>query len=156
MPRAGIAALSRERKMGGNHGGFRPFHLTAPRSHAIIGTMNTHNRVKPLIHSTELSENLRMEGELEAEKSLLVKGVFSGSMESSSQITIARGASVESCTLKASSLSISGRFSGTAKIGTYVELRDGASVSALMETPAMSVSDTSRFEGQIRMPGIGD
>ena len=97
-----------------------------------------------------------MNGDMETDCSLLIKGSFSGSIKSSSHITIAKGATVESCTIDALSLSIFGRFSGAIRAGTFVELCDKASVSADVETYAMSIADTSRFEGQIRMPGIGD
>lgn len=109
---------------------------------------------RPLLHSVELSEHVKMAGELKTDNSLLIKGSFSGSIKSSSHVTIDRSAAVESCTLAAASLSVSGRFSGSIAADRFVELCDRASVSAAVETKAMSVSEASRFEGRITMPGI--
>lgn len=90
------------------------------------------------------------------DNSLLIKGNYSGSIASSSHITIDKEAIVESCKLSAKSLSISGRFSGEIKAETFVEICDMANVSAVIETPNISIAETSHFEGLIRMPGIGD
>ncbi len=113
-------------------------------------------KVRPLLYSTELSEHVKMEGNLRTEASLLIKGSFSGAIESAAHITIDNGAKVDSCTLNAPSLSVFGRFGGSIKASGFVELGDKASVSAEVETPAMSVSGASRFEGQITMLGIDD
>jgi cytoskeletal protein CcmA (bactofilin family) len=113
-------------------------------------------KVRPLLYSTELSEHVKMEGNLRTEASLLIKGSFSGTIESVAHITIENGAAVDSCTLSARSLSVFGRFSGSIKASGFVELGDKASVSAEVEAPAMSVSSASRFEGHITMLGNGD
>lgn len=118
--------------------------------------MSTKRKKKPLLHSTELSAHIKMEGDLITDNSLLIKGNYSGSIASSSHITIDKEAIVESCRLAAKSLSISGRFSGEIKAETFVEICDMASVSASIETPNISIAETSHFEGRIRMPGIGD
>lgn len=118
--------------------------------------MTSSRAIRPLLHSTELSEHLRMEGTLRTKASLLLKGGFSGVIESTSHVTIERGAVVESCTLSAHTLSVSGRFSGSIAAKTYVELKDKASVSADINAPAMSVSALARFEGHVAMPGIGN
>lgn len=112
--------------------------------------------VRPLIHSTELSEHVKMEGALLTDRSLLIKGSFSGSIKSSSHITIDKGAVAESCMLSAQSIAISGRLSGSIVAVASAEIYDKASVSADIETAIISISDTARFEGQVRMPGIGD
>ena len=111
---------------------------------------------RPLIHSTELSEYVKMDGALSTERSLLLKGCFTGSIKSSSHVTIDRGAVVESCALTARSLSVSGRLSGSVRVEAGAELRDKASVSADIEAGTVSISDTAGFEGQIRMPGFDD
>ena len=118
--------------------------------------MASSRKVRPLLYSTELSEHVKMEGNLKTKSSLLIKGCFSGTIESASHITIERGAIVNSCTLTANSLSVFGRFSGAVYAGSFVELGDKASVSADVKTPAMSVSGAARFEGHITMPGIAD
>ena len=93
---------------------------------------------------------------MSTERSLLVKGSYSGSIKSSSHITIDKGAVAESCTLTARSISISGRLSGSIAAEAGAEIYDKASVSADIEAPIIIISDTARFEGQIRMPGFDD
>lgn len=88
--------------------------------------------------------------------SLLVKGRYTGTLVSSSHVTIDREAVVESCTLTAGSLSIFGRFSGAIHTEGFVEIQGKASVSALIEASRLEIADTAHFEGQIRMPGAGD
>ena len=97
-----------------------------------------------------------MEGDLAAVGSLLVKGRYTGTLASSSHVTIDREAVVESCTLTAGSLSIFGRFSGAIHTEGFVEIQGKASVSALIEASRLEIADTAHFEGQIRMPGAGD
>ena len=103
-----------------------------------------------------MSMAARMEGNLKAGDSLLVKGRYVGTLSSSSHVTIDREAVVESCTLSARSLSIFGRFSGTIHAEGFVEIQGKASVSALIEASRVEIADTAHFEGQIRMPGAGD
>ena len=143
-------------KKGENNDVFAFFKLTAPFSHVTIFRMPTKRKKKPLLHSTELSAHIKMEGDLITDNSLLIKGGYSGSIASSSHITIDKEAIVESCGLTVKSLSISGRFSGEIKAETFVEICGKARVSAIIDTPDISIAETSHFEGRIRMPGIGD
>ncbi len=113
-------------------------------------------RNKPLLHAAELSAVTRLAGDLKAGGSLLVKGHYQGSLDSSSHVTIDREAVVESCTLSAKSLSIFGRFSGTIRAEGFVEIQAKASVSASIDASRVEIADTAHFEGQIRMPGGGD
>jgi cytoskeletal protein CcmA (bactofilin family) len=111
---------------------------------------------RPLIHSTELSEYVKMDGTLTAEKSLLLKGSFTGSIRSASHATIDREAIVQSCTLTARDVTASGRFSGRIVAVSSVEITDRASVSAEIEAPRIAIADTAHFEGRITMPEFGD
>jgi len=118
--------------------------------------MAEYRMTRPLIHSTELSEHVKMEGQLLANRSLLIKGRFTGSIKSVSHVTIDKGAVVEPCMLAAQSITISGRMSGFIVAEEWTDIRDKASVSADIETAIIGISDTARFEGRMKMPGIGD
>ncbi|PKL03407.1 MAG: hypothetical protein CVV53_09725 [Spirochaetae bacterium HGW-Spirochaetae-9] len=113
-------------------------------------------RDKPLLHATELSASTKLQGDLRADGSLLLKGNYAGTLASSSHVTIDREAVMESCTLTSLSLSVFGRFSGTIHAEGFVEILGKASVSALIDAPRVEIADTAHFEGQIRMPGVGD
>lgn len=95
-----------------------------------------------------------MTGELETENSLLIKGMFSGTIRSTSHVSVERQAKVESCSLSATSVCIEGRFSGSMKIIGFVEFRDKASVSASVECSRLRISHSARFEGAITMPDL--
>lgn len=97
-----------------------------------------------------------MEGDLVAEKSLLLKGSFSGSIRAASQVTIDREAVVQSCTLAAREVTAAGRFSGRIVAAAAVEIADRASVSAEIEAPRVAIAETAHFEGRITMPEIDD
>jgi cytoskeletal protein CcmA (bactofilin family) len=111
---------------------------------------------KPLLYSTELSEYIRMEGELRTTSTLLLKGRFSGKLFSSSHITIDKGAIADPCSIETGSLSVAGELRGSAKASVYIDLQDGAVVRADIEAPSIRVSEASRYDGRIKMPGIGD
>lgn len=111
---------------------------------------------RPLLHSTEISENVKMDGVLMTERSLLVKGGFTGSIRGASHVTIDREAIVQSCTLTARDVTISGRFSGKIVASSGVEIATKASVSAEIEAPVVAIAETAHFEGRITMPEFGD
>jgi len=110
----------------------------------------------PLLYSTEISEHVRMKGTLVTGQSLLLKGSFSGSLLSSSHVTIDSGAVADHCLLEAASIAIAGRFLGTIRASVSVFIRGKADVNAEIETPSMGMADTSHFTGRIIMPDNGD
>lgn len=111
---------------------------------------------RPLLHSTEISEFVKMDGTLTAEKSLILKGSFTGTIRSASHATIDREAVAQSCTLSARDVTVSGRFSGRIAAISSVEIADRASVSAEIDAPKIAIADTAHFEGRITMPEFGD
>lgn len=111
-------------------------------------------RIKPLLHSTELGDQLSMTGELDTQGSLLIKGRFSGSIHSASHVSVERQAKVESCSLSAESVCIEGRFSGSMTILGFAEFRDKSSVSASVECGRLRISPLARFEGVVAMPDL--
>lgn len=109
---------------------------------------------KPLLYSTELSENIGLTGDLRTRRTLLVKGRFSGSIASSSHVTIGKGAVANFNSLAAESISIAGKASGLIKAASCIEISNRAEVRADMEAPTIEISEMSRFEGSVKMPGI--
>jgi cytoskeletal protein CcmA (bactofilin family) len=130
--------------------------LTAWTGHAIISPMSKRRSGRPLLHATEISEYVKMDGTLTAEKSLLLKGSFTGSIHAASHVTIDREATVQSSTLAARDVTASGRFSGRIVAISSVEITDRASVSAEIESPRVAIAETAHFEGRITMPEFGD
>ena len=110
----------------------------------------------PLLYSTELSPNVVMKGDLKARGSLLVRGLFSGTIASDSHVGIDSGAAVGPCALAARSVSVRGSFSGSIKAASSIGIGRSARVNADLETPTLSIAEGSAFEGGIRMPDGGD
>ncbi len=103
----------------------------------------------PLLHATELGESIRMEGDLKTGSSILVKGVFSGSLESASHVGVDRRAELKATRIQAESVLVQGRLSGTVRAALRIEIRSGASVSARLEAPVVGIEPGSEFEGEI-------
>jgi cytoskeletal protein CcmA (bactofilin family) len=110
----------------------------------------------PLLYSTELSANLVMKGDLKTKGSLLVKGLYSGTIASDSHVGIDTGAKAGPCILSARSVSVKGCFSGSIQASSSIEIGRSAKVKADLEAPSLSITEGSSFEGEIRMPAIGD
>jgi cytoskeletal protein CcmA (bactofilin family) len=115
--------------------------------------MNHRRTARPLLHSTELSEHVRLEGDLETTMSLLVKGEFSGSIRSDAHVTIAPEAVLTSCTLVAGSVAVEGSFHGSMKASGTVELEDGALVEGDLQAAVLRIRRRARFQGRISMSG---
>ncbi|HEY9053265.1 MAG TPA: polymer-forming cytoskeletal protein [Rectinemataceae bacterium] len=104
----------------------------------------------PLLYSTELGESTRMEGELKTASSLLVKGFFSGSIQTKAHVGVDRTANIQACLIEAESVLVKGRFSGSIRARSIVEVVSGASVSASIAAPQISIEPEAGFEGELR------
>ncbi|MCX7026324.1 MAG: polymer-forming cytoskeletal protein [Spirochaetes bacterium] len=109
-----------------------------------------------LLYSTELSASLSMKGDLETKGSLLIKGSYSGTIASNSDVRIEKGANVGPCRLSARSVSVKGGFAGSIEASSLIEIGGRATVSADLEAPFLSIAESSSFEGRIKMPDDGD
>jgi cytoskeletal protein CcmA (bactofilin family) len=101
------------------------------------------------LHSTELSEHISMEGTLETDTSLLIKGGFSGTIQSKSHVTIDRTGSVNASDLAALTITVFGRAGGNLSADESIFIEDRASVSGQLRAPAVRVSEAAAFEGKI-------
>jgi cytoskeletal protein CcmA (bactofilin family) len=110
----------------------------------------------PLLYSTELSADIVMKGDLKTKGSLLVKGWYSGTIASDSHVGIDASAKAGPCELSARSVSVQGSFSGSIRASSSIEIARSAKVRADLDTPSLSIAEGSSFEGEIRMPDIGD
>jgi len=115
--------------------------------------MNRRRTARPLLHSTELSEHIRLAGELETTMSLLMKGEFSGTIRSVSHVTIAPEAVLTSCTLEAGSVTVEGSFHGSMRASESVELDVGSRVEGELQAPSLRIDRRAHFQGRIAMSG---
>jgi cytoskeletal protein CcmA (bactofilin family) len=118
--------------------------------------MKSFSSSMPLLHTSQIGRQASMRGDLSMKESLLIEGSFSGSLRSSSHITIARTAVVENAKISARSACVLGKLSGALSTRLFIDIQPKANVSADIETQTLTVSEKCRFEGSIRMPGIGD
>jgi Integral membrane protein CcmA involved in cell shape determination len=95
-----------------------------------------------------------MSGELDTQRSLLIKGKFSGIIRSASHVTIDKGAHVEACSISATSIAVAGQFSGSATASGFAEFLDKSRVSASVECASLKISPSCHFEGRISMPDL--
>lgn len=110
----------------------------------------------PLIHVTEISEHVRMEGVLTSRETLLIQGECSGDLRCSSHVTIGPKGRAANLRIVTKNLTVFGSLTGEIKARGFVEVKDRARVVATIETGSLIVSDSASFEGSVRMPGIGD
>ncbi|MEW6549856.1 MAG: polymer-forming cytoskeletal protein [Spirochaetota bacterium] len=110
----------------------------------------------PLLHVSEIGEQARFSGELSSRESILLQGRFSGSLRCSSHVTVGPKGRLDHAKVFAKNLTVFGAFEGEAKARGFVELKARSASSCSIETNSLIVSDSARFEGLVRMPGIGD
>ena len=111
---------------------------------------------KFLLHSTEISEHMVLEGELETEASLLVKGGFSGSIRSKSRLTIDKTGNVASSDLEAVTIVVFGRAGGDLCASESISVEDRAIVNGKLRSPQVRISEMAKFEGRISTTASGD
>ena len=108
------------------------------------------------LHATELSEHISMEGTLDTETSLLIKGNFTGTIRSKSHVTIDRTGSANASDIAALTITVFGRAGGNLSAVESIFIEDRASVSGRLSAPAVRVSEAASFEGGINTVASDD
>lgn len=109
-----------------------------------------------LLHSTEISEHVAMEGRLVTESSLLLKGSFSGTLHSKSRVTIDKAGNATASDLEAETIVVFGRAGGSLSASRSISVKDRASVSGKLSSPIVRISEMAKFEGRISTTASGD
>ncbi len=118
--------------------------------------MSVRSKDKFLLHSTEISEHVVMEGKLAAESSLLLKGGFSGTLHSKSRVTIDRTGNATASDIEAATIVVFGQAGGNLSASKSISVEDRASVSGKLSSPIVRISEMAKFEGRISTTASGD
>lgn len=108
------------------------------------------------LHSTEISEHVALEGTLQTDASILLKGAFTGTIHSKSLVTIDKSSKVTTSDIEARTITVFGSVGGSLSAVESISIEDRASVSGRLRAPLIKVSDAAKFEGLIGTATSGD
>ena len=93
-------------------------------------------------------------GFLRFRESLCIKGKFKGTIESSGDLIVEKGAVVEADRISVSSLEVHGKVIAAVHAADKIDLFPGAEVHGDLTVARLRIADGVLFEGQISMTGI--
>ena len=100
--------------------------------------------------TTYLGKNLKINGTLSGEGSLIILGNFEGEFDLKGQIKVAQGAVIKG-NIKATGISINGNVNGTLVASERILLDTTAAIKGRLETPKISIQDGAVFDGELQM-----
>jgi cytoskeletal protein CcmA (bactofilin family) len=103
---------------------------------------------------TVVAEDVHFDGELEFDRSLVVKGRLEGTISSSGDLFVNEGASVDA-TIKAALISVRGSVQGQLIARERIELFSSAVVEGTLQAPDLIVQSGCRLNGECRMTSGG-
>jgi cytoskeletal protein CcmA (bactofilin family) len=103
---------------------------------------------------TILAEDIDFQGKLTFSDPLMIKGRFSGEIESSSNLYIGKNAVVKA-QVEANLVSLKGKVKGNVKAHERVELFSSASIDGDITSPNMVMESGCRLNGMCRMQTDG-
>ncbi len=100
--------------------------------------------------TTYLGKNLKINGNISGEGSLIILGTFEGEFDIKGQLKIAQGAVIKG-NIKATGVSINGIVNGTIVASEKILLDTTASIKGRLVTPKISIQDGAVFDGELQM-----
>ena len=100
--------------------------------------------------TTYLGKNLKINGNISGEGSLIILGQFEGEFDIQGQLKIAQGAVIKG-NIKATGVSINGIVNGSIEASEKILLDTTASVKGRLVTPKISIQDGAVFDGELQM-----
>jgi cytoskeletal protein CcmA (bactofilin family) len=100
--------------------------------------------------TTYLGKNLKINGNISGEGSLIILGKFEGEFNIKGQVKIAQGAVIKG-NIKATGVSINGILNGTVEASDKILLDTTASIKGRLVTPKISIQDGAVFDGELQM-----
>jgi cytoskeletal protein CcmA (bactofilin family) len=104
----------------------------------------------PSKQTTYLGKNLRINGNISGEGSLIILGKFEGEFDIKGQLKIAQGAEIKG-NIKATGVSINGLVNGSIEATERILLDTTASMKGRLVTPKISIQDGAVFDGELQM-----
>jgi cytoskeletal protein CcmA (bactofilin family) len=100
--------------------------------------------------TTYLGKNLKINGNISGEGSLIILGQFEGEFDIDGQLKIAQGAVIKG-NIKATGVSINGLVNGSVEASEKILLDTTASMKGRLVTPKISIQDGAVFDGELQM-----
>ena len=100
--------------------------------------------------TTYLGKNLKINGTISGEGSLIILGTFEGEFDLKGQLKVAQGAVIKA-NIKATGISINGNVNGTIVASERILLDTTASIKGRLVTPKISIQDGAVFDGELQM-----
>lgn len=100
--------------------------------------------------TTYLGKNLKINGTVSGEGSLIILGTFEGEFDLKGQFKVAQGAVIKG-NIKATDVSINGDVNGTVEASERIVLDTTASIKGRLVTPKISIQDGAVFDGELQM-----
>jgi len=132
---------------------------TAPAASAPTRTPSSQPKTKKSTSNNDitayLGPDIRIEGTLHFESSVLIEGEFKGEIVSEhGQLTIGEKANVEG-SLTGGQITIRGHVEGSVNATERVHLADRGELIGDLTTPSLQMDESVTFEGNCRMNGGG-
>jgi len=102
------------------------------------------------VQTTYLGKNLKINGNISGDGSLIILGQFEGEFDIKGQLKIAQGAVVKG-NIKATGVSINGIVNGSVEASERILLDTTASMKGRLVTPKISIQDGAVFDGELQM-----
>ena len=116
----------------------------APKNAAAVKPKDTSKE------TTYLGKNLKINGNVTGEGSLIVLGTFDGEFDLKGQVKVAQGAVING-NIKATGVSVNGKVDGTILAGEKILLDTAALIKGRLVTPKISIQDGAVFDGELQM-----
>ncbi len=100
--------------------------------------------------TTYLGKNLKINGNVSGQGSLIILGTFEGEFDLKGQFKVAQGAVIKG-NIKATGVSINGNVNGTVEASERILLDTTASIKGRLVTPKISIQDGAVFDGELQM-----
>jgi len=100
--------------------------------------------------TTYLGKNLKINGNISGEGSLIILGTFEGEFDLKGQLKVAQGAVIKG-DIKATGISINGNVNGTIVAHERILLDTTAAIKGRLVTPKISIQDGAVFDGELQM-----
>ena len=100
--------------------------------------------------TTYLGKNLKINGNISGEGSLIILGQFEGEFDIQGELKIAQGAVIKG-NVKATGVSINGIVNGSVEASERILLDTTASMKGRLVTPKISIQDGAVFDGELQM-----
>lgn len=102
---------------------------------------------------TVVGPSVHVEGDFASEGNIIVKGMVSGAVKTSRQLTVVEGARIMA-NVKAGSALISGHIKGNIKAEDRIELTETAQVLGDISCAVLAIAPGALVQGKVNMQGI--